>query len=291
MKKKKVKTQAYNYSRDALKFLGELSDTLFAAAEVDPRAGETLKQLPYVIELLKMSPKFMLPEGGRYTEDKELRGLDPDEPLHLPFDSVVLEYHTDCPEMRGDQHLSTKRIVIAFAAPEMGGVLVVPIVYMDSMKGWYPYPTVRLPSTGYLQYVEGDSSPRIMCDIPDVAGRTARDLDVDYGEELGVLLSFLNMLQCANVRTEKTQARPLSRAQRRKNALPFDSYHIITIGDHRQNVGGSAGCSVGRHKRTHVRRGHIRRLQSGKKVWVNACVVNPNIAGSGKITKDYKFKQ
>ena len=40
--------------------------------------------------------------------------------------------------------------------------------------------------------------------------------------------------------------------------------------------------------RTHLRRGHIRRLRWGPKVWVNSCVVNPGAIGG--VNKDYAVR-
>ena len=75
---------------------------------------------------------------------------------------------------------------------------------------------------------------------------------------------------------------------RKCGALPFDDYHVLTI-----NVGGQGqreGAANGSHRspREHLRRGHIRRLQDGRKLWVNATVVNPGVGA--KVMKDYRME-
>lgn len=108
---------------------------------------------------------------------------------------------------------------------------------------------------------------------------------VDHeGGGASVLLGFLNAISCSNVEILRSDP-PKIKAKLRK-ALPFDSYHLLTI-DVRSQAGGEASIG-GSHRspREHLRRGHIRRYESGLRVWVNATVVNPGVGG--KVHKDYR---
>ncbi len=72
------------------------------------------------------------------------------------------------------------------------------------------------------------------------------------------------------------------------DALPFDEYHVLTVAipSAKASVNNQAESIGDRHSpREHLRRGHIRRLQDSRKIWVNAAIIN---AGVGtKIHKNY----
>lgn len=100
--------------------------------------------------------------------------------------------------------------------------------------------------------------------------------------EARVVLGFLNALACSNVTIERGPAP--KQGAKLKNSLPFDAYHTLVLRGP-ESASGNTGLGGHRSPREHLRRGHIRRLESGNKVWVNATVVN---AGApGKILKDY----
>lgn len=98
-------------------------------------------------KLLKKSPKFILPELGRF-------GLHPlnEDTKHLvklPFPSIVLEYAnpTKESELVLGTYTSTKRIVLAFDSSvltkglpidhtEKEGIYCFPISYIDKVKKW-----------------------------------------------------------------------------------------------------------------------------------------------------------
>jgi len=74
---------------------------------------------------------------------------------------------------------------------------------------------------------------------------------------------------------------------RRAKPYPFDDYHILTIES--PKAAASDGGHGGSHRspREHLRRGHIRRLEDGRKLWINATVVNAGVGG--KVSKDYRI--
>jgi hypothetical protein len=122
--------------------------------------------------------------------------------------------------------------------------------------------------------------------LPDV-----RPMDAECPTELAVepvvaLLSLLNALACSNVRIERSE--PRMRRKKSASALPFDTYHVLTVGPPGT---GPHGSLTGGHRspREHLRRGHIRRLEDGRRIWVNATVVAAG-RGAGVVTKDYAVK-
>jgi len=89
-------------------------------------------------------------------------------------------------------------------------------------------------------------------------------------------------LECTNVGTEVL--RPNREALKARAPLDSYEYHILTIEPNEERTPSQERGGTHASPRTHLRRGHIRHLSSGKKVWVNSCLVNP---GHGMIEKDY----
>lgn len=122
-----------------------------------------------------------------------------------------------------------------------------------------------------------------------VADREEMDriLLVDTVDEISVAYNFLAALNCSNVGHQKIPASPKLNAKRvRSGKPPLFDYHVLDIEVAQLARSGSASQG-GSHSspRTHLRRGHIRRLES-KSIWINATVVNPG--QSQVLNKDYR---
>lgn len=249
--------------------------------------------MSHCIDLAKASQKFMLPDGGRIYDDPDFRALDEEVPLSLPYPLIAVEF------TRSDEYVSghkfrhatnaQPRKSLLFARERDDCIVMTVVVWAENAGMWAPYPEIAIPRTHYIDRnirSNGYACIRVM-------QNTADDLDVplqDYGDECGALLSMLNVLQCNNVHIEQSHPSKLKRMQasgKSKRALPFDSYHILTISAPSEHSGD--GCNGGhRSPREHLRRGHIRRLGDGRKVWVNATVVGAG-KGSGVVRKDYRI--
>lgn len=233
-----------------------------------------------VVSLIRNATKFILPYTGRPLDDKQFKALDENEPLRLPFPVIALEYFADLSTPHDPKNRSSKRVVLA--REQSDSIVLTPVIWIDSDKSWGVLPECALPNTGYLDRTRiTNGNVAINVGLSD-----ARIPSSDYEDELGALLCFLNALQCSNVDIEKVPRK--KEKAKVKGALPFDFYHVLTIASgkagEQQGVGGVAGDR--RSPREHLRRGHIRRLESGKKVWVNAAVI---AAGSaGRVDKSYK---
>ena len=242
--------------------------------------AEDLSPIWNVVDLIGRSRKFILPYTGRLFEDRQYRGIDENEPLRLPFPVIALEYFADkSAGLANPGLLSSKRLVLA--REEEFGIVVTPVIWVDKDQVWGPMPECVLPSTGYLDRSSlNDGYAAIIANFAD-----PRMPIEDYADELGALLTFLSAIQCSNVKVDRIE-RKKERAKL-KAPYPFDTYHVLTIETKKTvNRGGSAGISERHSPREHLRRGHIRRLESGAKVWVNAAVVNAGVYG--KVNKDYR---
>jgi hypothetical protein len=109
----------------------------------------------------------------------------------------------------------------------------------------------------------------------------------EYIDEIRALLGTLNALACANVTTERVAPKRAHLAMR--PSFQFDTYHVLVV-KQRDSVRSSVSEFVEdrRSPREHLRRGHIRRHQSGLRLWINATVVNAGVGG--KVSKDYAVR-
>lgn len=239
----------------------------------------------HCIDIANAAQKFILPDGGRLYDDPEYRALDENEPLRLPFPVIALEYLRTGKCEEGKER-SSKAIVLArehIVNIDKHVIVVLPVCWFDKMMVWVPFPEIVLPVTNYIDR-------NIICEkgskyVPIRAYSNNKHIGLDdYSNELRALLSFINVLHCSNVRMERAESRTkLTRTS--KTALPFDSYYVLKI-ENTRTESASSGNSTHRSPREHLRRGHIRRLQTGVRVWVNAAIVCAG-KGAGIVKKDY----
>lgn len=248
-----------NYSRQARK---QINDMLSRTGVSHPSYNDLVK----TEEMLARSQKFLLPKGGIWYDDPNFRALDETQKLRLPFPVVALEYQS------AEEGID-KIIIIAEECDN--DIIEIVTVGHKPNYGWGGYAGILLPTTNYLvRHDDGDHQFR------------ANLHKQSYGKSISVLLSFLNILSCKNVSTQKISSEKRTKGSS-KAPLQFDTYHILTVENNHANSGSSEpnASSTGRSPREHLRRGHIRHCHSGKRVWVNATVIN---AGKGgKIIKEY----
>tara|TARA_R110000822_G_scaffold17335_1_gene58463 strand:- start:576 stop:1385 length:810 start_codon:yes stop_codon:yes gene_type:complete len=240
-----------------------------------------------LIDLIGLSQKIMLPPGGQVLEDDSLRALDDNTPLRLPFPVTVLEFLTDEGPIRPGALACNKVITVARERLLEDGeqALVLSVIPCYTHNGsWSPLPEIAIPLTHAIDrknFLNGGVGIRMF------GSQTAETHADDYRGEVSALLGVLNALACSNVRTSMLPQSKVRKAI--KTAIPFDDYYVLTIDTHTGKGTGDSQKHAGRSPREHLRRGHIRRFESGVKVWVSACVV---AAGSaGKITKEYALRR
>jgi len=250
--------QPLNYCRQAVK---DFTDYI----SLGLNKSEKLKA---VIPMLVASEKFILPHGGIVLDDKEMRAIDVGEEVRLPFDVIALEYPFD----------NSKFILLSFQDEKF---LHIWPFRKEGIGGWNLEAPFILSRTSLVAVRDKDGIGYLM-DTYTIDGQKLPFGDSDW--HASVLISFLNALACANVRSEVIKGRNKV-AKHCKHALPFDDYRILTVGKSSER-GQCLGISSNRSPREHLRRGHIVRPNERKPYWRNATVVNPGIGG--KILKDYR---
>lgn len=263
-----------NFCRKVTKQFRELIDI--------PSLDRTLRaRMSHVIDLAAASQKFILPDGGLLMDDPELRAMDENMPLRLPHKFLALEFlHAD-DEYRPD--VLTRRILFA---RELDGFIHLSGCGCETRNDlWVWLPECAISMSDYIDRTQ--SSNRATIKFRPLAP-DAKDPAL-YPLLLKVLFSFLNALQCSNVKAERNNSERA--ANKTKSALPFDSYYILTIDRRKDLVGLSGNQTSGAHRspREHLRRGHIVRPDGRRAFWRNATVVNAS-GGHGKIEKDYRIR-
>lgn len=257
---------------DLLNYCRQITKTVRDRMAIPNLKKVEAEKCEHALDLCAMSEKFMLPDGGFVIEDRQLRALDYDVELRLPYKLIALEWHQPGAHESGSTR-SSKRVL--FVREHDAELRCWPWFWIDHWGAWKGFHSFEIPKTGYIQRSPaGDSI---------VLDGIAEENAADVHAEAERLLGFLNALQCSNVRAERMPARKTGKV---KSALPFDEYHVLTI----RGSESSAGAANGTHRspREHLRRGHIRRLQDGRKVWVNATVVCAG-RGAGVVSKDYRI--
>ena len=265
----------------------------------------------------KASTKFILPDNGRIFDDS-LRGL-PDD-FRLPFDQVLIEYKVVneggvVAQAFGNEVTYSARERIILAQQDGDSILVFSVICMQIPGGferWYVQPfcaelspaknldpaeMARAKAKAIGMVASGNAIESVGVYLYDLGGGARRAFGSDWErhahlnltDEISAVLELIEALSCSNVQHEALQVRPLNKSAMKRGALPFDEYHVLTV----RSTVAAPGCIPTmlpfdrRAPREHLRRGHIRRLQDGRRIWVNATVVNAG--AQGVIEKSYRM--
>lgn len=107
----------------------------------------------------------------------------------------------------------------------------------------------------------------------------------DTTDEVAAFFDLTTALACKNVRVQRQDApEKLNRARVKVGKLPLPDHHILILGD--DGPGGGEAFGSGASRRSHLRRGHIRRLGEGRITWVNQTMVHGR---GGFAAKTYKM--
>lgn len=259
-----------NYCRQMMTQFKAMS----AVPSIDP---EKKAVVDHVIDLCRASQKFMLPPNGELLPDAELRALDDSVPLRLPHQFVALEFTSYLAADNGTT-VPAKRVV--FCREDEDGIYVRPAAYLGANGFWMVKRDACIPKTNYLDR----SDPR---NLKVIAEYQPGEGMKDGFRHVMVVLGFLNALACSNVRVQASA--PKKSGKKIKAALPFDTYHVLTIDVSGREAENKGFSSTHRSPREHLRRGHIVRPEGRRPYWRNATVVCSG-RGGGVVSKDYAIR-
>lgn len=272
--------QPLNYCRQVVKMYDK---KILLLEDYDGADDDEIKKAfkSYKLFTNKEIPKFKLPIDGILIDDPTFRGLDSLSQVRLPYKKIILEYERSndwCLSVQKDALWFKKNILICEEYVELKLIKLTAWGYHEDTKLWIALLPVFISLKETYRVDEGFVASFY---------KENDHLVGNYIHELAVLYNLLNALACSNVKTEKLRCRKPPKGKK-MDALPFDEYYALTIVklSAKNSKGSYVESFEDRHApREHLRRGHIRQLQDGRKIWVNAAVVN---AGSGgKIRKNY----
>jgi hypothetical protein len=273
------------------------------------------------LDVATRAPKFLLPPGGRLLNDG-LRGL-PRE-LRLPFDTVVLEYESgggrgiveqvydkrsplSCPRRIAlAWHDHRQRLFVQalfFIATSDGGAWtfapyfaeVEPSPATDEQEVVLPTyngePLLqkladRSVTTSPVALKFHPTGTMAEASAPDWRGCAYLDLL----DEITAVLELLEALSCCNVRHEPLPVRKLNKGAAKRGALPFDAYRVLVVETTGKEDSESSSSANATHRspREHLRRGHIRIYQTGRRIWINSTLVNAGVGGKISSIRDMR---
>ena len=104
---------------------------------------------------------------------------------------------------------------------------------------------------------------------------------IDLFDELAAAVQAVAALNCENVTTSPGPNRRPDLNKRRiaKGKAPFFSYHILECTDDGSAARGPHQGGTHASPRSHLRRGHIRRLSDTRSTWVRASMVGSKSSG------------
>ncbi len=248
-----------------------------------------------IATLVEKAERFFVPSDFHILDGKELTE-EIKEIARLPFECIAILTEQ---EMKGSPIVDMKpgsipRITVAFSRDFNNKNRLIPNVGMIKGEGFYLLDTLNYGGTWFPgQFMAyGDISPNqhgVRLDglrhesFPNVGLDPATEMRDDFTDVLNLCV----MLNLQNVKTEQKVPPLKLQAKRIKcNRLPLLDYRVLVVDNERWDTAQRHRSGDGSGVRTHMRRGHIRRLHgSERRIWVRAAL----IGGSrpGQIDKEY----
>ena len=271
--------------------------------------NEDAEKSMVVANLFATSVHFQISDGGRILDD-DLRGICNSQfDFRLPFPLLSISFtYKELAE-----NVDVKRCIIAIddvdkirvitAHGGHGGWFLLPIMVNLQKDKWNAQ---QLSEADKVAHCDFNSREKLVAGAPVVMLQKSFDaycrkngtdeetalLEIISGVPLRSVLELIEALSCSNVSHEPIQRADNAVNARRVRAGKLPLYEIrmltITVPERKVTARSHPG---GTHAspREHLRRGHIRNLSDGKKVWVQSCVVSGGYE-NGKISKGYSVQ-
>lgn len=316
-------TQPLNYCTQASESMKVLDDCM----TVNRKTAEAIVlSAMEAIELMGMAEKFILPDWGKIFDEHEMELCgDVKIPTRLPYPIVALEYpcpYDDprCTPMMAGELQCSKRIALCVETEALeehssllwhmhqkhtgnvDGFYVYPISYSDGLKLWTPPPSAMFfPRGGNYQFFKMKTDGLITIlplglDAYSFFPETERDVRAvrDVADEAMSVLHLLTALCLDKGRHEVLPAPvKLNKKRAKKGRVPMYEYKVLDIVADILHAPTSAVMphQGGTHAspRMHKRRGHIRRLASGRTTWVRNMIIGK--PGAGAVEKEYSVHE
>lgn len=181
----------------------------------------------------------------------------------------------------------------------IGGLMVIPMDEAIEFNSNFPPteveielglkssgPGITFSSQVYTYHYEGNKTlQKVSLDQLFNGVQIATSFDVV------AVLNFVAVTGCGNISSDIIKPPSFINKKRvAKGKVPFFETRVLMVGSDAYQTTGKREHQGGTHARpaTHLRRGHIRRLES-RNVWVNASVVNAHASMSSEPVPEYRL--
>ena len=278
------------------------------------------------IELMERAEKFILPNWGKIFDDEEMKVCnDIEVAVRLPYPIVAIEYYCPyddprCEPMLSGELKASKRIALCVETEvlkehtsllkhmhechnkDVDGFYVYPVSYADALKVWTPPPAAFFfARTGHIKIRDlkkhGDLAMMPLgIDTYSFFPPEERKYRAqrDCSDEAWSLIHMLAALSVDKGRYETLPAPVrLNKKRAKKDRVPMFEYKVLDIvadimaaqpSESKPHQGGTHASP-----RMHKRRGHVRRLRSGRTTWVRNMIVGKPTAGA--VEKEYSVHE
>lgn len=283
------------------------SSALDDICDLNPMVAEIMPlTMGFARSVLRKNNNFYLPGDAGLLDGKRLTD-EMKETFRLPYECVSLlspltisDYHG------GPQKGLSKKITVALEKDVKPcgshGWMLLSIALHPDMKRWVP----DICAVN-IEYPSDYSGMKISLAFEDefiavsewllknnvvARGKSHRDIFdssiLEINCDIAAMQNLCTLLSLNNVSTEINHPpEKLNKKRLRSGKLPLQAYKtlVINAGKNNEKLGG-IGAAHG--VRSHLRRGHIRRLDEDRRIWVNSCLVTGSVPGFVK--KDYVVK-
>lgn len=247
---------------------------------------------------------FYLPDDGvLLPRTGKLLQLESDADIYPPYSNTVLEYaNTPDDTIEAGKVARTKSIAVVRRSGND-----VRLTVIEQIGGeWIIWPyellianeTASLRSDFFINLGETFAATLAHIDrnyttfVCSIFGMGEDDFaEMVYWQLRDAMLAYFDLktaLSCRNVLelTHPPHAK-LQRSRINRGKLALFEYKILTLTGNGPS-GGQGTIGLGKETRSHLRRGHIRRLPPdlSRRIWVNACMVRGKLPGF--VHKDYR---
>lgn len=255
---------------------------------------------------LDRAQRFFLPAGVDLSVGK--RYEDVRDLLRLPFPTIALMSDTYVNEEWGPgrgERVQTLTIAVSAEHEDSPAFSYLPAKQWP--QGQAPWmmliPLARAPKIGlwvpdgpavFVMKAEAASGLALNMHAADTpftqdlmrSGMPPERLVSELRDNLKCVVELCLLLGLQNVRSVRQPAPKGAAKQReRKRKSPLFDYHVLEVDGDLWDRSAAVQQATGQGVRSHLRRGHIRRLSDSRRVWVRACYVHGSAPGFA--AKDY----
>lgn len=222
---------------------------------------------------LRNSHRFYLPSSAEILSGVPIVGSYREAASKLPYSLISI----NCGLNKSGQY---RRIVIAISPDNRDEIIVSSLVKYGNSP-WAPFPVAAT-----ITFPEGEDGYSMDVRVRPDFSSIEKPADL-VAEDVLSVLNLCVMLSLHNVKAQQVSV-PNRLAKKRKShgKKPLYSYHVLNVDgeiwDSPRNE--HSGSTV----RSHLRRGHIRRLDDARRVWVRPTYVHGGTHGF--VDKDYNVQ-